>query len=224
MPRPPRLLLARSYYHIITRGNNQNEVFKSDVDYYYYLKLLKKYKNELPFDLYHYCLMPNHVHLLIKTRKSDDFSLFMKKINLAYYHYYHRKYGWVGHFWQDRFRSQPVGKDDYFIQCGKYIEFNPMRAGIVRKPEEYGFSSYNYYAFGEGDDLLAEDIFYEELGRNSKEKQINYQKMMIEEMVFKNRDNNVWGSAEEIYKEKRKIEYNLIRRWLITLIMTNYEF
>lgn len=209
MSRLPRLLLLKTYYHIITRGNNQNVVFKTDLDYYYYLKLMRKYKEELLFDLYHYCLMPNHVHLLVQTKDASNFSLFMKKINLAYFHYYHNKYGWVGHFWQGRFRSQPIGKDDYFIQCGKYIELNPVRAGIAKKPEEYDFSSYNHYVLGRRNDLLTDDIFYKELGRGQKERQNNYQKMVVEEMILENRDRDVWGSAKQIYHERKKISYNL---------------
>lgn len=212
MSRPPRLLLSKTHYHIITRGNNQNIVFKSDSDYYYYLKLLRKYKTELPFDLYHYCLMPNHVHLLVRTKNAQAFSLFMKKINLAYYHYYHRKYGWVGHFWQNRFKSQPVGKDDYFIQCGKYIELNPVRAKIVKDPQNYNYSSYGYYALGKKDDLLAKDIFYDELGKNQIERQKNYQKMMIETIVFENKNDNIWGSVKQQYHERKKTTYNLSNR------------
>src|SRR3989304_4426791 len=100
MPRPPRLLLSQSYYHIMTRGNNRNTVFRSDDDYYYYLELITKYKEKHPFDLYHYTLMPNHTHFLVKTNHASDFSTFMKKLNLAYFHRYRQNYSWVGHFWQ----------------------------------------------------------------------------------------------------------------------------
>ena len=131
MPRPPRLLLSRSFYHIMTRGNNRNVVFRANEDYYYFLELVTKYKQEHPFDLYHYCLMPNHTHLLVQTRKANDFSLFMKRLNLAYFHHYRQLYNWVGHFWQDRYKSQPVGKDAYFTQCGKYIELNPTKPSII---------------------------------------------------------------------------------------------
>ena len=121
MPRHSRLLLSQSYYHIMTRGNNKNIVFRCHEDYLYFLELISRYKLEHSFDLYHYCLMPNHVHLLVKTNKASDFSTFMKKLNLAYFHHFRQEYGWIGHFWQDRYKSQAVGKDAYFIQCGKYI-------------------------------------------------------------------------------------------------------
>jgi len=211
MPRQPRLLLSKSFYHIMTRGNNRNVVFKTDNDYFYYLKLLQRFKSELDFDLYHYCLMPNHVHMLIQTKKSKDFSLFMKKINLAYFHHFHRKYGWIGHFWQDRFKSQPVGKDEYFIQCGKYIELNPVRKGLVKKPENWHFSSYNFYTNTNNtntnntkDSLLTKDFLYPELEETDDARRKQYQKIIIDEIVKADNKRNVWGSPEERYNEKDK--------------------
>ncbi len=144
MPRKKRFLLSKSYYHIINRGNNRNPIFKCDADFLYFLELILKYKLEHSFELYQYCLMSNHVHFQIQTKKALDFLKFMQKSNLAYFHHYNREYSWVGHFWQDRFKSQAIGKDAYFIQCGKYIELNPVRASIVREPEEYHFSSWGF--------------------------------------------------------------------------------
>lgn len=209
MPRQPRLLLPNSYYHIMTRGNNHKVVFKKPKDYQYYLDLINRFKNELPFELYHFCLMPNHVHLLVQTKNAGSFSVFMKKINLAYFHYYKRKYNWIGHFWQDRFKSQTIGKDSYFIQCGKYIELNPVRAGLVKKPEEYLFSSYRYYSQGLKSHLITEDIFYQELGINQKEKQKNYTKMTINELINQSYCKKVWGSPKQCYNESRKTKYNM---------------
>lgn len=188
----------------MTRGNNRNEIFKSQTDYFYYLKLLRRFKDELDFDLYHYCLMPNHVHLLIQTKKSNDFSLFMKKINLAYFHHFRQEYGWVGHFWQDRFKSQPVGKDNYFIQCGKYIELNPVRKGLTKKPEEWRFSSYNFYVDGAKNNLLTEDFLYRDIGKNTEERKKKYRGMVISEIVLDDYKKNVWGSPNQRYNEKHK--------------------
>lgn len=208
MPRSPRLLLPQSFYHIITRGNNRNIVFKFDIDYLYFLNLISKYKRELPFDLYHYCLMPNHTHLLIQTKRANDFSLFMKKLNLSYFHYFKKHYGWVGHFWQDRFKSQPVGKDRYFIQCGKYIELNPVRANLVSKPEEYYYSSYRYYTQGEKNDLITTDFLYQDLGETNFQKQKKYKEIVISDIVVNNYDKSVWGSKRQRYNEVRKIKYH----------------
>ena len=209
MPRQSRLLLSQSYYHIMARGNNKNIIFKDEEDYIYYLELIYKYKKEHPFDLYHYCLMPNHIHLLIQTNKATDFSALMKKTNLSYYHYFKKKYGWTGHFWQNRFKSKPVGKDEYFIQCGKYVELNPVRANIVKDPQEYLYSSYNYYAQGKQDKLLTDDLFYQGLGKDKKERQDNYRKLLVDETIKKAYDKDTWGSNGQRYMERRKIKRKL---------------
>lgn len=209
MPRPPRFLLPQSYYHIMIRGNNRNIVFRSDDDYQYFLKLILKFKSEHPFDLYHYCLMPNHVHMLIKTNKASDFSVFMKKIELAYFHHYRQEYGWVGHFWQGRYKSQAVGKDAYFIQCGKYIELNPVRAGIIDDPEEYKYSSYEYYSVGEQNDLITPDFMYDEMGKDNTERQLRYNKLIVDQIIEESYRKYSWGSDWQRYREEEKINRKL---------------
>lgn len=207
MPRSRRYLLSKSYYHIMTRGNNRNIVFRCDNDYLYYLDLVSKYKLEHPFNLYHYCLMPNHSHFLIQTNNASDFSTFMKKLNLAYFHHYRQQYGWIGHFWQDRFKSQPVGKDAYFIQCGKYIELNPVRKGIVVDPENYKWSSYSFYAKGKPNHLIKPDFMYQEIGKSEIERQERYQNIIIEQIIEDSYRRNAWGSDNQRYREIRKISY-----------------
>lgn len=209
MPRPARLLLSHSHYHVMTRGNNKNTIFRQDADYRYYLDLIARFKKELPFDLFHYCLMPSHVHQLIRTQNAEDFSLYMKKINLAYFHYYSRKYSWIGHFWQDCFKSQPVGKDEYFIQCGKYIELNPIRKKIVKEPSQYPYSSYKFYTTNEKSPLITEDIFFKDLGDSQKECQEAYQKLVIDDLVTGSYLKRAWGSTNQRYNEVRKIQHNL---------------
>jgi putative transposase len=153
--------------------------------------------------------MPSHTHFLVQTKKALDFSIFMKKINLAYFHHYRQEYGWVGHFWQDRYKSQTIGKDAYFIQCGKYIELNPIRAKIVGKPEDYMYSSYNYYSKGEKDGLITPDFMYEEIGKNDIERQSRYQKLVIDKIIEESYRKNTWGSDYQRYKEKEKIDRKL---------------
>lgn len=206
MPRARRHLLSQSYYHVMTRGNNRNVVFKCDADYHYYLNLLSKYKLEHPFDLYHYCIMPNHVHMLVRVNEAEDFSAFMKKINLAYFHHYNQEYGWIGHFWQDRYKSQTVGKDSYFIQCGKYIELNPVRANLVDQPEDYQYSSYKYYTKSEHNHLITADFIYEESGKNNLERQIRYQELVLCDIIEESYRKFTWGSDYQRYKEQEKIQ------------------
>lgn len=209
MPRSRRRLLSQSYYHIMTRGNNRNTIFRGDEDYQKYLDLVMRYKEDHPFDLLHYCLMPNHTHFLIKTNKASHFSTFMKKLNLSYYYYYKKRYSWVGHFFQGRFKSQPVGKDDYFIQCGKYIELNPVRAGFVKNPGEYPYSSYNYYAKGFNDTLITEDFVYQELNGSLQSKQRKYQDIVTDELIESTYTKVIWGTPKQRYNEARKIKNHL---------------
>ena len=208
MSRTARLILSQSFYHIITRGNNRNTVFRIEADYLYFLDLIAKYKKELPFNIYHYCLMPNHVHLLIQTKNAKNFSVFMKKLNLSYFHYYRKHYGWIGHFWQGRFKSQTVGKDEYFIQCGKYIERNPVRAKLVTKSEEYRYSSARYYLKGEVNDLITRDFMYGDLGKTESDRQLKYQEMVIDDIVKNNYKKTVWGSDKQRHNESKKIKYH----------------
>ena len=209
MPRTRRFILSQSYYHIMTRGNNRNIVFRSDTDYQYFLELIIKYKTEHPFDLYHYCLMPNHTHFLIQTKNALDFSIFMKKLNLAYFHHYRQEYGWIGHFWQDRYKSQPVGKDSYFVQCGKYIELNPVRANLVEKPEDYRYSSYKYYAQGILNKLITPDFIYEEMGKTCAKRQEQYKKLIIDQIIQESYNQGAWGSDYQRYKEAEKVNRKL---------------
>ncbi|MFH1910058.1 MAG: transposase, partial [bacterium] len=206
MPRSPRLLLSQSYYHVMTRGNNKNVVFRASEDFQYYLDLIFRYKSEHPFDLYHYCLMPSHTHFQIKTtRIASDFSVFMKKINLAYFHYYRKQYGWVGHFWQDRFKSQAIGKDDYFLQCGKYIELNPVRKRLVQKIEQWPYSSSKFYSEGRPDGLITPDFLYEDLAKDQKSRQKKYVDLFIDSVVEESYKKKIWGSGSQRYNEQQKI-------------------
>jgi len=208
MPRLPRQLLSHSCYHVIARGNNRHAIFKTHDDYLYYLQLIERFKSQHPFDLFHYCLMPNHVHMLVRTNKNGDFSTFMKKLNLSYFHHYNSSHGWVGYFWQNRFKSQPVGKDEYFMQCGKYIELNPVRAGIADSPEKYIYSSFRHYSYGEQNNLITDDFIYEEMGATQSEKQDTYRKLVIDEIISNSYLKNVWGTARQGYQETRKRKYN----------------
>jgi putative transposase len=129
----------------------------------------------------------------------------MKKVNLAYYYFFKRKYDWVGHLWQGRFKSRPVGKDQYFIQCGKYIELNPVKAGLVSDPGAYTFSSYRHYTEGFKDKLITDDFIYLSLGKDSQERGIKYHELVIDQVIESTYIKNVWGSSEQIRREKQKI-------------------
>lgn len=143
MPRIARVALENACYHIITRGNQKQPVFLEVTDYEKYLSRLIKYKSEFRFKLYAFCLMPNHVHLVIEVAKPGNLNKIMRGLTLSYTQYFNFKYQKVGHLWQDRFKSKIIKRDSYLLECVNYVETNPLRASIVSKLEKYPWTSYN---------------------------------------------------------------------------------
>jgi putative transposase len=137
MPRSARIILENSCYHIIARGNQKQEVFFDVSDHEKYLQLLKKYKNKYSFKLYGYCLMSNHIHMIMDPKGPYELSKAVHGISLSYSIWFNAKYEKVGHLWQDR-----------------YIEANPVRAKIVNNPLHYPWSSYKERIFDVKNGLL----------------------------------------------------------------------
>jgi len=144
MPRAARITEENGCYHIITRGNQKQSVFMDERDYAKYLDILLKYKKYYKFKLYCFCLMPNHVHIIIEVKNPSMLNKIMRGLNLSYTLYFNFKYKKVGHLWQDRFKSKMIQKDYYLLECINYIESNPLRASLTSRIAEYPWSSYLY--------------------------------------------------------------------------------
>ena len=154
MPNIKRVLLEGYCYHLITRGNQKQKVFRCKEDYLKYLALLKRFKRKYKFNLYAYCLMPNHVHMLGETEETPQLSRFMHDLSMTYTRYFNSKYKEAGHLWQSRFKNKVICKDKYLIDCMNYIEMNPLRANLVNSAVEYEWSSYKSRAFDKKDRLI----------------------------------------------------------------------
>lgn len=146
MPRTARKLSKTGFYHIIIRGVNKETIFIDDEDREMFLRLLKKYKIEFKCNVYAYCLMSNHLHILIEDKQLKVGEL-MKNITCVYAGEFNKKYKRVGHLFQDRFKSQNVEDQNYLLYLIRYIHRNPQKAGIC-KTEEYKWSSYNEVIYG----------------------------------------------------------------------------
>jgi REP element-mobilizing transposase RayT len=144
MARKPRIEFEGALYHVITRGNQRQRVFKDRDDYERYLKVLETYKNQYDYLLYAYVLMGNHVHLLIET-KERPLSKILQGINQSYTIYFNKRYRTVGHLFQGRYKAILCEKDAYLLSLVKYIHLNPIRAGVVKSLEEYPWSSHRCY-------------------------------------------------------------------------------
>jgi len=183
MPRAARVVFSSMPYHIISRGNNREKIFQQEEDFEKYLEICRRYKDQYDFRLYHWVLMNNHIHLLIETKENSSLSKVMQGINLAYTLWFNRKNGKVGHLWQDRYKSAVVERDSYLLECGRYIERNPLRAGIIKDPREYPWSSYRVYGYGKEDGLTDRHEIYEGMGKDQTQRQKAYR-----EYVCSNRD------------------------------------
>ncbi len=174
MPRYARAWSASNVYHFITRGVNKKRIFHREVDFQFYKKLLCEYKDRFNVQIYHYCLMNNHSHLLVRAETPQDLSRMAHFVQRRYAYYYCKTYHWAEQVFRKRFISIPVENDAYFLECGRYIERNPIQAHMVKIPDEYPYSSYNYYAQSAEDDLLTASPVYPALGNTPLERMAAY--------------------------------------------------
>ena len=144
MPRQARRKSESGIYHIMLRGINRQVIFEDEEDNFKFLETLKKYKAISGYKIFAYCLMSNHVHLLLKIEK-EDIDLIIKRVASSYVYWYNWKYKRNGHLFQDRFKSEPVENDSYFLTVVRYIHQNPLKAGVCKSIDGYNFSSYNEY-------------------------------------------------------------------------------
>lgn len=142
MPRIPRKSISTMYYHVMVQGINKMYIFDTPEDIKHYIKIMYELKKDYPLDIKAYCVMNNHVHMLIKTEKSENLSKFMQRLNTKYGIYYNKKYDRVGFVFRNRFKSQGIYNESHLYHCINYIYDNPVKAGICEKPEDYPYSNY----------------------------------------------------------------------------------
>ncbi len=160
MPRAPRTKSESGIYHIIMRGINHQNLFEDDEDIDKFLQTLQRYRKICEYQLFAYCLMGNHIHLLLRENK-EPLETVMRRICGSYVLWYNKKYFRNGYLFQDRFKSEPVEDDSYFLTVLRYIIQNPVKAGIAKKVENYLWTNYTDYILGsnQSDTEFALDIF-----------------------------------------------------------------
>lgn len=144
MPRTGRQTSSTGIYHIILRGINRQIMFEDNEDKEKFIDTLEKYKEVSEYEVYAYCIMDNHVHILIKEG-NEPLSKIMKRIGVSYVYWYNYKYDRSGHLFQDRYKSEPVENDEYLLTVIRYIHQNPFKAGIVDSIGQYQWSSHQEY-------------------------------------------------------------------------------
>jgi putative transposase len=175
MPRSSRILLPNAPHHIVQRGHNRQVVFVSDDDYNYYRENLIFFKKEFGCRVYAYCLMTNHVHLVLEPGDEPEaISLLMKRVAGRQTRHVNKLEKRSGSLWEGRFKSSIISSTEYLAACCRYVELNPLRAGMVADPGEYKWSSFNRKAKGKRDPVVDLPVNYMSLGKNARERQEMY--------------------------------------------------
>ena len=188
MARGPRKCTNMFFYHIMVQGINKEYILNEVEDKRQYLKFINKVKKEIDVYIVSYCIMDNHVHILIKEEYIECLSRFMHKVNTLYAMYYNKKYNRVGYVFRDRYKSQVIYSEKQLYTCINYIHNNPVKAGICRLASEYEYSSYNEYI------------------KNMEEIQRNINGLLIKEDILDKKENFLEIEEEKEVEIKNAIE------------------
>lgn len=174
MPRRARIICGGMPHHIIQRGNNRSACFFAERDYQLYLEYLAEGAGRYHCDVHAYVLMTNHVHLLATPEDEDGLSLMMRYLGSRYVQYVNQGYQRTGTLWEGRFKSSLIDSERYLLTCYRYVELNPVRAGMVNDPVSYRWSSCGAHAYGRPNLVLRDHPCYLALGRTAAKRQQAY--------------------------------------------------
>jgi len=213
MPRIARIVGAGYPHHIVQRGNNRERVFWDQTDYQKYLSFLARYSEEKEAAILAYCLMPNHAHLLVIPSEEEALAKMMQGVTLCYTQYFNKKGARTGRLWECRFHSTVIDGDNYLWAVCKYIENNPVRARIAKKPEDYPYSSAKAHILGRKDPLLNEHLFRtDEQNEYKRFMKLEEDKKILEEIRKQTRLGKPFGEAEFLRTLSKKLGYEFIFR------------
>jgi len=177
MARLPRLTVPGHPHHVIQRGNNRQETFQDAADCERYLGYLAELAPQLGVAVHAYALMPNHVHLLVTPGEASALSRFMQALGRRYVAWFNRRHGRSGTLWEGRFRASVIESERYLFACSRYIEMNPVRAGLVGDPAQYRWSSHAHHVGLRPESLIQEHPLVWSLGNTPFERQAAYRRL-----------------------------------------------
>lgn len=178
MARPTRLVVPGQPHHIIQRGNDRQLIFRDDTDRRVFLDWLREAARQWKVSIHAYVLMPNHFHLLASPSDLDGLSRMMQWIGRHYVPYFNRKYTRAGTLFQGRFKAIVIDSERYLMICYRYIELNPVRAGLAKRVAEFPWSSYAHHAGMKPDPLIVDHILYWSLGNTPFQREENYRALI----------------------------------------------
>src|SRR6266852_5083607 len=216
MARLGRYFLPDQPLHVIQRGNDRGAIFFAVEDYARYHHWLAEAAGRYFCRIHAYVLMTNHVHLLVTPRHEDSLPRTLQSLGRRYVRHVNGLYRRSGTLWEGRYRAAPIDSEAYFLACCRTIELNPVRAGLVRRPRDYRWSSYRAQALGAADALLSEHPLYRALGRTAAERQAEYRALFRGGLddafvaALRHATNGGWALGDERFK--REIATALGRR------------
>ena len=215
MPRQTRLVLPGVALHIIQRGNNRQACFRSESDYLLYLLHLRELATRHGCSVHAYCLMPNHVHLLMTPSTEDALSTLMRNLGQRYVQYFNRSHGRSGTLWEGRYRSCIAESARYVLACYRYIELNPVRAGLADNPCRYSWSSYCTNVEGKKNQLITAHPEYLALGQDCDSRQRAYRRLFddVLDPTLVTRIREATNGGYPLGSEKFNSEVVLARGW-----------
>ncbi|MCC7055185.1 MAG: transposase [Gemmatimonadaceae bacterium] len=182
MARWPRLIAPGLPIHITQRGHNQDRTFLDELDFACYRECLLESSRRYACAIHAYALMSNHVHMLVTPRGVGSAANLMRSIGSRYVRYWNKRHRRTGTLWEGRFRSALVGDDQYLLRCCRYIDMNPVKAGIVHHPAEYEWSSYRALALGDRDELVSPHPTYTALDTITEARRASYAAYCAEQL------------------------------------------
>ena len=224
MPRLARnMLKEKQFIHVMVQGINKEKIFFEEREKLEYLKLLNKYKEEYAIKIIAYCIMDNHVHILINTEQINNLTKYMQKVNTSYGIYYNKNRNRIGYVYRDRFKTQVINNEEHLHNCIIYIHNNPVKANICKSADEYRFSSYKKFLSEENKKLMIK--IFENRNKYIKSNQIENLKDMdfIEDEIDNN--TNIINTINDYFIRNKtnnleiKIENKLLET--ITLELKN---
>ncbi|MGH8854254.1 MAG: transposase [Telluria sp.] len=180
MARLPRLILPGQPHHILQRGNNREPIFREEEDYQRFLAWLKEAARFYQVAIHAYVLMPNHLHLLATPSDATGLALMMQKLGRFYVPWFNAKYERSGGLFEGRFRTSLVDGEAYLLACSRYIELNPVRAGLVAEPLDYPWSSYAHHTGARMDGLVTDHLLYWGMGNTPFQREAAYTELAMQ--------------------------------------------
>lgn len=216
MARLSRLVVPDQPQHVIVRGNNRSAIFCTDADYAFYLEKLQLACQQHGCQLHAYVLMTNHVHLLITPLAASSLAKAMQMLGRYYVQHFNYHYQRTGTLWEGRYRATLIDSAAYLLTCMRYIEQNPVRAGMVAHPSDYPWSSYHYNALGQSDDLITPYVEYLQLGNSAEARQAAYRDLFEQTIpdgcveAIRTATNKAWVLGDDRFKQR--IQQQVARR------------